>query len=380
MKNQTRISILATLVLAATTAGTAAMYKLGEDAHVRFLADVGLVYQDNLFLSPDSLEEDDLQLVFTPGVELVMGSKASSTTLSYKHMFSRYDDNSELNDDFAQFNLVTKYDSGRTYATASASYREEYSNTYGVDNGSDIFGVLVKRDFYNMSGMVKYGLSELTALSGGLDYTKVNYDLPFYADQESYAVPVTFYYNIRPKIDLTAGLRYRNTDTSIGLEYDDMYYYVGAVGELFSPVIYADLSIGYQEREEKNDLIPSEGSAAYSLSFIYTGNPKSKAYLTVARDYRTSAYSALAYAWTSATLGANYTLSNLISFDGSIAFGTAEYDQSPREEDITMLRVGANYHPNDYLTVSAGYVYRDVDGNIANYTTNEIRVTASLRY
>lgn len=381
MKNQITIPLLTALALATTIAGAEPVYKFGDNANLHVLADVALVYEDNIFLAPDSLKEEDIQLVFSPGVELVMkNGTASATTLRYQHTFVRYDDHSEMNEELADVSFSTRYDSGVTLFRAHAKYKEEYSNTYGIDTGSDIFGVLVMREITQVGGNMKYGLTDLTAISGGVDYMRVNYKDPTYSDQDSLTVPVTVFYKVRPNIDLTGGIRYRNTDTSKGLEYEDMYYFVGAVGEVFSPVVYADLNIGYQERTTKNSSLPDKGSASYSLSFIYTGNPKSTAYFTAARDYRTSAYNALSYSFTSGTLGASYSLSSMFGINGSIAYGTAEYEQSPREEDVAIIRLGANYSPNDYLTISASYYYRDVDGNVADYTDNEFRVTASLRY
>jgi hypothetical protein len=139
------------------------------------------------------------------------------------------------------------------------------------------------------------------------------------------------------------------------------------------------LSIGYQTRNAKNSEADAS-SPSYKLSFIYTGNVKANYYLTISRDYRTSSVAAQAYAYTSGQLGANYSISNTFSVNAAFVLAESEYEESIRKEEITMLHFGASYNPNDYLTFNASYAYRDIDGNVAKYSTNEFRVFASLRY
>jgi hypothetical protein len=238
---------------------------------------------------------------------------------------------------------------------------------------------LINRDNTKLGVNVKKDLSELTAMKIGLDYSTVDYEDGNYTGHKSWTVPFTYFYQVRPNVDMTAGVRYRYTDTDTAVEYNDWYAYVGAVGELFSPVVYADVKIGYQRRNAKNSDADAS-SPAYKLSLIYTGNAKANYYLTLARDYRTSSTNAQAYAYTSGQLGANYSITDRFGVNAAFILAESEYEESVRQEDITMFHVGASYNPNDYLTFSASYAYRDIDGNVAKYTTNEFRVFASLRY
>jgi hypothetical protein len=339
------------------------------------------VYEDNVLLQPDNIKQDDWHFVFTPGIELTVGGDSSAQSiLRYQHTFTRYDNMTDLDDNYPNLSFQTRYDSGIILLNFNAGYREEFSNNYGIDEALDYYGILVVRAISNAGGNVRYEMSELTAIGVGVDYTKVNYDLPYYVDYNMFSVPVTFYYKIRPTIDLTAGYRYRSTDTSAGLRYKDQYVFVGAVGELFSPVLYADVSVGYQKRDVAHSLLPNADSASYNFRLTYTGLAKATVYAAVNRDYRTSAQYGSTYAFMSGAVGGSYALSKFISLNGSLALGNSKYEQSSREEDITILRVGASYRPNDYVTFSASYYYRDVDGNVVNYTDNEFRVTASLRY
>ena len=383
MNNQNRVLILAASAFTTLTLGAESVYQLGDSSHFHVMADVSAVYEDNVLLQSKGSEQDDLSLVFTPGVELRMDSGgAASTLLRYQHSFVRYDKLSELDGDFAHLTFKTRYDSGVAMFNLSASYKEEYSNSYGIDEALDIYGVNVLRDRIHVGADMKYQLSQLTALGVGVAYTDLDYDLDRFTDQTTLSVPLSVYYKVRPTLDLTAGVRYRETDTSIDLKYEDWYYFVGAVGELFSPVFHADLNFGFQDRSVKSGVMPNgdADTTAYNLTVYYTGSAISTIYASLSRDYRTSADQALTYAYSSLSVGANFDLTQTITLNGSFALAKSEYEESIREEDINIVRIGATYSPNDYFKVSASYYFRDVDGNVVNYTNNEVRVTASLRY
>lgn len=386
MKTQIRLSILAITAFAASFASAASLYQAG-DTSIHFVGKAALVYEDNIYLQSAN-EVGDKRFEFTAGLEFKLApDKASSTTLLVENLSLMYF-KEDLDDNFLNVRFNSKYDSGVVLSEVHASYKEDYTSRFDLDATSDTFGVLILRDTTNAGGSVKYGISQLTSVKAAIDYTDTSYEgimvdgQPFtiYDDRESYTIPVTFFYKVRPKVDLTAGVRYRNTETEGNVEYSDLYYYVGAVGELFSPVIYADLTVGYQERDAKGNLAADSDSASYKLSLIYTGDPKGTAYFTLARDYRTSAVNSSTYAFTSAAIGGNYAVTDTIGVNAAIVYGESVYEQSDREDDIRMVRLGASYQPNDYFTVDASYYRRDVDGNTADYVNNEFRVTASLRY
>jgi len=348
MKTQIRLSILAITAFAASFASAQSLYQAG-DTSIHFVGKAALVYEDNIYLQRAN-EVGDKRFEFTAGLEFKLApDKASSTTLLVENLSLMYF-KEDLDDNFLNVRFNSKYDSGVVLSEVHASYKEDYTSRFDLDATSDTFGVLVLRDTTNAGGSVKYGISQLTSVKAAIDYTDTSYEdimvdgQPFtiYDDRESYTIPVTFFYKVRPKVDLTAGVRYRNTETEGNVEYSDLYYYVGAVGELFSPVIYADLTVGYQERDAKGNLADSD-SASYKFSLIYTGDPKGTAYFTLARDYRTSAVNSSTYAFTSAAIGGNYAVTDTIGVNAAIVYGESVYEESDREDDIRMVRLGASY-------------------------------------
>ena len=375
------------LALSTAACSAAPLMQLGEDVQLHLTAGLAFIFEDNVLLTPDSLSQSDSATIFTPGLELrIMPEGTASATLSYKYNITRYADTTELNSEYNDLNLSGRFDSGVMLTSAYLRYVENNSKTWTFENLTDIRGVIVDRETLSFGASARYEISDLTAFKFGYDFSDVSYELNNYFDEESYSVPVSFIYKIRPKVEVNAGIRYRNSEAYRALtnetrEYDDVYYFVGAVGEVFSPVWYADISVGLQERNEKNSNLDIS-SGTYNARLIYTGHPKTTAYISLARDFRTSAAGGSAYTFDSLGVGARYSLTNKIGFSGSVVFGQSDYEQSNREEDILLFNVGASYRANDYLSLGASYSYRDVDGNAlqTDYSNSELRVTASLRY
>ena len=370
------------LFLPATFLGAslpASVGQVGDSLQLHVSADIDYAFEDNIFLL-ETNELEDRYLVFTPGLELRMSEGGTlSASLSYRHSFTRFRDFDSLNGDYADLSVRARYDSGVVLASGYINYEQLYSSLRDV---ALAIGGPVERDQSKAGANIRYELSELTAFKVGLDYTDVDYDLERFTDYDTTAVPLTFFYKVRPKVDLTAGLRYRSTNTTGLFDYEDMYYFVGAVGEVFSPVVFADISVGFQQRDYDGSPIDTS-SASYDITFIYTGNAMGTLYAGLSRDYRTSAVGGTAYAFSSLSVGGNHSLSDKVGLNAGLVYGESEYEESPRAEDLMILNLGASYQPNDYLTLKAMYEFTDVDGKNAfssTYTNNEIRVSASLRY
>lgn len=359
------------------------LLQFGDGMSVHGLLSSELVFEDNIFLDHTN-EENDMILRITPGLEFNLAREgAASVSLKYEHIFQYYDDWSRLDRDLSRLSFGMRYDSGVILAALNASFNEFSSNEPDINTR----GQLIDRDVTSVNGSLKYGISRLLAVSVGGAYSKTDFDQDTYTESESFAVPLTVFYNIRPNVDLTAGIRYRETETSDGFgmsqDYEDLYYYVGAVGELFSPVLTADIKVGYQDRDYKNSS-RSVGTPTYSLSLIYSGDPKTTFSASISRDYKVSAIGFGTYATSIATLAAQYQVNHRVSLASSVNFGKNEYEDSPRSEDIFVYTLGGTYRANDFFSVHAGYEYHNIDGEgyfgVNSYKLNKFKVAASLRY
>lgn len=387
------LTILSSLALSSVACAASAL-RLSDDAQIHVLGDLAYTFEDNLFLSGEGFETSAHSLEFSPGLELRLAEKGTaSAMIRYQHRFEVFLDEDDLDGDYADLELKAKYDSGVLMAAAHASYEQKSSQTLETAGQ----GRLIERDEIGAGVDLRYEISELLAVGGGLLYDETDYeDDNRYTDSESYSAPLTLIYKFRPKLELNAGVRYRvteadalNTD-AYTFDSTDMYYFIGAVGELFTPVLYGDVSIGFQERE-LDDFDSDTSSGSYNATVTYVGDPKTTVYVSFSRDYRTSGVGASTYAYTSAKLGARYNLSKFVGLTASVTAAETDYKQSVnfagmvfesnRQEDLMYYNLGVTLNPNDYFTLRASYQYQDADRDpINDFTNNKFRVSASLRY
>lgn len=395
--NKSTITLLGLSSLGASLAA-APLMMLGENVEFFVNGKAGLEYQDNVYLNSNN-EVSDVAFNFTPGVEFRVADRgAASAVLTYDHLFKIYDDEGELDGDYSNLAFRANYDSGVFLGQFNASYRELASNS--AADSPDVDGRLAERSERRIGGTAKYQVSELTAFSVGLNNEETKWDdvngQDIYTDFESTGLPITAFYRIRPQLDLTAGYRYRVTNTDVpviqrlmgqgDLEYKDHYYFVGAVGEVLSPLLTADVNIGYQDRQYQD--APSHfndpSTVSYNGTLRYAADARTTYHFSLSRDFRTSASRGSAYNLSKATVGGNYQMTESFSSSAALTYGESVYEDSPREEDLLYLTLGAAYNPNDYLTLRANYRYSDVDGNgqggASDYTSNRISVSASVRY
>jgi hypothetical protein len=382
MKSLALKSTLAlTLAVPVASLSAAPLFSLGNEVQVYGLGTVALEYQDNLFYDATN-EVDDLMIRLSPGIEVQFGqSPAANAKLTYSHHFQMYDDQGTLDTDLSDFRFVSRYDSGVFLGLFNASFRELTSNTPDINR----VGMLVRRDEIRVNASGKYVMSQLTAMSLGLQYDDTNYRDPVFVDSTSFGVPLTFYYRIRPTVDLTAGYRYRSTDVSIGglSDYRDHYVFVGAEGELLSPKLTGQVSLGWQDRDYKGGT-GSDGNFSYNVSVTYAATPGANIYALLSNDFRTSAQLGRTYSYGMATLGANFAVAHNVRGNTSVTYAKADYRGIRRAESHVFFDAGVTYSPNDYLSFRASYQYQDIDGNnldgALDYTNNRFVVSASLRY
>ncbi len=394
-------------VFAVSSAFAAPALEFGDGLQLHLLGDVEFVYDDNIVRASGDDEQSARYLTFTPGVELRMMERgAASASLTYRHSWDVFRDLSELDEDYADLRAQAKYNSGRLMASVHGSF-EQLSSTRGIlTQEATVLPGLVERDEIKVGGNVRYEISELLAASSGVLYEDKDYDQADFTDFQSYSIPLTLIYKWKPKLELNAGVQYRTVDTNESLpfidvngirfadfDYEDLYYFVGASGELFTPVLFADVSFGFLDRDFK-DWDTDASSTAYNATLSYVGDAKTTVFLTLSRDYNTSAFQGENFALTKASLGARYALTDKLGFNASVSVGELDYDVrfdpatgetvgNPRANDLTTFSVGTSYNPNDYLSFRASYTYNDVErkgGNAADYDNTRFRVSASVRY
>jgi len=375
-----KLQAITTCLLAGTgfAAGLSAApaFSLGEGADVFLTGSATAQFNDNIYYDSTN-EVDDLIFIVSPGIELVVGQDptAGNMSLSYQHQFYFYQDNSEQDDDNGVFSFDASYDGAKISLSAYATYRETDQNF----RDANLPGVLISREIITAGVGGEYILSPKTSFGVGLDYSQTDWELAGLNDNETWSVPVDFFYKMTPKVDASVGYRYRTVENDFSNDYDTHFFNVGLRGEL-TPKTYASIRVGYEDRSFDN-LDNDNGILSFSGNLTWNPNPKSSYGLSLVREFSSGALNTSED--TRFTVDGTYALNSMWSIFGSASYEISDYDNG-RSDDFYSFQFGAAYSPNTYLSFSAAYIYYENDSNStvldADYQANLFNLTASVRY
>lgn len=389
-----------TFVLPFATPTAAALVSIGDHANLFFNGSATVRADDNIFLD-ESDEESDVIFILSPGLELDIGNSTNANVnLSYREDFYLYTDNSDLDSNQSNVYLDAFWSQARLDLSLNASFEQLIQAS---PDTLVIPGQLVERDFTRAGIRGEYEIGARTSASVGIDSSFTSYESPVFADRDIVSIPVNFYYELTPLVDVSLGYRYRQTDVddrlSIlsvapslvfgparpGVDYEDHYFNVGVRGEL-APKLIGEARVGYQERQLDNDEGDDSGlSFGVDLSHFTTARTTLTAGLF--RDYETGGRGAGILS-TGGSLGVNHALSHLLSARAGVNYFERDWetnapgDSIGREDETLDFNVGVTYSPNMYLDLSAGYIFRTNDSSFDafEYDSNILSFTAALRY
>lgn len=375
MKNIVRNLSLAGCV--GSTAFAAPFLAVGDNAELFVTANAVASYNDNILLAPSGSERDDVIVSFSPGVDLVFGKDsvikgnvAASSTLT------SYIDNDTLNNQLFGIDSAVSYNGGgQITLSATASYTELDQPTIDVTSNTD-------RAITNLGFSGEYQFSEKTSIGSGFSYSHTDYKDPIFNEQWEYGVPVNLYYELTPKVDVSAGVRYTRTDIDKGgaNQYDAFYYNVGARGE-FTAKLSGAFSVGYNTR--KANVGPDDdGSVGANASLSYEYSEKTGLTLSLSRDFANATSGGASYENTQVTLGASTAIAVDWSLSASATYRILDYQAGAQDEYIEGS-LGATYLINGHLSSSLSYTYRDKmsDFGAANEFQNSVvSISLSARY
>lgn len=375
------ITAASSLALASVVPSAAALVSIGDVANLYFNGSATARYNDNIFLRPNN-EESDTIFIFAPGVELNVGKRANANfNIYYREDFHRYLDNSDLDNNYSNVFLDTYFSMPRLDLKLTASFMQlaqaESALRIATYNG------LIERDVSNANLRGEYEISERTSVSAGLTGSKTKYVSNLHTigfrDNESFAVPVTLYYGLTPRFDLSAGYRYRYQDVKQGgSEYDDNYGNVGIRGEIF-PKLMGEAKVGYQRRSVKGG--DSSDGLSFGLDLSHFITPKITLLAGGSRDYGVGGEGSSVLS-TSGDIGARYAFNHLISATTGVGYSHRDYQASSRTDETLDFNLGVSYEPITYVNLSAGYIFRTNDSNVnvLDFDNNIFHVSAALRY
>jgi len=374
MITKRRLALLSSLSVAPAFA--APFLAIGDNAELFLTARTEARYEDNVTFS-DQNELEDEAFEVTPGVELVFGkdSLTKGAFAAYEKITS-YSDNNNLNSNLTNLVFNSKYDGAKLQLGADASFRELNQNSRDVRGAT-----LVRRDVYAAGLDGEYALTEKSKIGLGGNYDRTQYKSSGYVDQKNYTIPANYYFAITEKVDLSAGVQYRQNDVSVNnADSEDYYFNVGARGE-FTAKLSGKFSVGYLLREPDAAGAKDETSVGVKAGLAYAYSPKTTLTLDLSNDFQTDS-TASGTETSSIMLGATTSLTAALSATATVGYSQYDYLNVDRQDDYFVGGISFNYIYNEHVNFDAGYSINDNDSDAsgASFTANVVRIAANFRY
>lgn len=368
---KTKIRLFALSLMAAAATYGAPFMAVGDGAELFLTGTLGVRVDDNVYLSDNKV--DDVIFDINPGFNLVFG-KGSVTQgeFSYTENFSRYSQNSGLDTELSSVRFNSNYDDGKTTFAVNASFNQLNQNTVDVRNAN----VLQRRDVLAFGLKGESSVSAKSKVGGGLDYNNTNYKRAGNRDLKTVTVPVNYYYAVSEKVDISLGLRYRNSDLKGGNDSKDMAYRLGARGE-FSPKVTGSVAVGFGTRDFDNS--GSEDMIDLDAKLDIAMTPKSMLQLTASNDFGNSASG---QEQKNFSLGSNISskVSDQLSLRGGVSFRNIDY--YTRKDDYVEFQFSTTYVVSQMTNIVGSVAYRKNSSELAggDFNNTVFSLAANFRY
>lgn len=391
--NTTCLSLALLLAAAATqTLNAAPLVSIGDSTDIHFVGSTGLQWSSNVFRT-DNNEQDDLMWTLTPGFEVNFGRGASNADFSIltEYEIRRYADLNDLDTELFRIQANGAYRTSRLDLSGSVYFREQKTSTGDISFPTD----LVESD--NTGGQVngEYRFSPKFSFGAGFKYSKTEYKAPFDAflsDRERFDVPFDLFYELTPKVDLSVGYSYSESDVDSrtsppapGYTTEDHFFNVGARGNLL-PKLTGFFKVGYRTRDSDRANSSTDSTLGLDADLTWATTPKLTNTLGLSRDFGVSG-EGFSSENTSISISSIYSINSYLAATAFADYTLRDYLQNNREDNQYRLGARLTYTLNQYWRFGAGYTYSENDSSapsIANrsrsYQDHTIDFTASLRY
>ncbi|HYC69700.1 MAG TPA: outer membrane beta-barrel protein [Opitutaceae bacterium] len=371
MKNTGRTLALAALL--GINASAASFLAVGDNAELFLTGAAAVRFDDNIYLDGVG-EQDDIVWSFTPGVDLVFGQgSATQGNIHYREEFVKYSDASNQDTSLSNIGITTKYDSGKSKFDLAFTYAQFSQNDLDVN----AVGTLVRSERTHFHALPEFGLTQKSSLGVGVTYDRTNYKPVVYTDRDTWSVPVDYYFEYSPKLDISVGYRRRETDTGAGgIDTEDNFLSLGARGE-FTPKLTGQVRVGYNQRDF--DTGGDDDQVGVDASLAFAASSKSTYRLLVSNDFGNAGTGDSTKEFLLG-LRASSALTQTLNLDAGITFRAIEY--TTRDDDYLEGHLGFTYVYNEFVNFGASYTHRKNDSSATalDFTNNVFSFGANLRY
>ena len=373
------LTILAVLGSAAQAAPFLAM---GDSAEVFLTGTLGVRSDDNILLS--STKTSDTIFDIVPGLELLYGQNALTKGKAYyQETISRYSDNNKLNTSLSSVGFDGNYDDQKTKMTFSTSYAQLAQNTVDTRPTAPPTGTkadFIRRDVFHIEGGSEVSITDKTSVAGSVVYENIDYKRTGFDSSKITSIPLNYYYYVLPKLAVSGGFTYRDTQLNDGgIGSKDYFYNVGARGE-FTPKLTGTFAIGYTQR--KMDVGDNQNTLGLDSSLAYAIDEKTSLQFGVTNDYGVSGtgQSERNLTW---SLGFQSKLAADWSVGSSLSYRSIAYlGVGARTDNYFEGSLNAIYTYSTVVNFTAGYTYRNNSSTLASsaFDNNVFSIAANIRY
>lgn len=367
-----------TLVTSATVAATsfaAPFLAVGDNAELFVTGQAGVRFDSNIFLG--SRAKKDVIYNANPGVEFDFGKNSNTQGLfRFNENLTAYSDHSDLNSNLASAGFNGLYDDGKTKGSAYATYDEYNQNTVDVINKD----FLIRSNVFTAGTSGEVSVTDKSTVTAGLDYRWTDYRTLGFTDAEVLSVPVHYYYEVTPKVDLGLGYRYRASWFQYGNDAFDNFISLAARGQ-FTPKLQGKLDVGWTHRNF---------SGAHDISLLgldaglqYSITPKSSLAFNVSNDFDTNSQ---AQQQKNLTVGISATsvISSVWSVSAGVNYRSIDYyrDTNARTDEFWVGQLGLTYTVNAYMKVTGAVSYSEYHSDISfnEFTDSVFSLAANFRF
>lgn len=365
---KTPITAFLTALTVCVSVSAAPFLAVGDGAEIFLTGTLGLRADDNIFLNVNKI--DDVIIDIKPGIELLFGSgSATKGRFHIVESIARYSDNDNLDTELLSVGFDSRYANGKSKLNVAVNYAQLNQNNYDVQN-------LARRDVFDASLNGEVSLTGKTSVGIGGGYSRTDYELGSYSDLTVFNLPVNYYYELSPKLDLSLGFRFRDTQAQLGTDSKDYAYRVGFRGD-FSPKVHGNLQVGFGSRKlstgGKENMLNMEGD----LDFLLTA--KSTLRVLVSNDFGDTAFGGQTKSF---FLGGMLTNRASAQWATHASLHYRKLDYYSRTDDFVEFQLGADYAVTANVSLTGAYAYRNYESDTATrkFRNSVFSFGANFRY
>lgn len=374
MKSSIARNLLAVALLGAVSQARAEI-KLSPDASLFVTADASLAYNSNVLLSNTGEKSDEVYDI-TPGLLAVWGQGSDMKgQLSVAEDFNGYFSNTGLNADLFRGDFQSKYDDGATKVDAAGFFHQVDQATRDVRGGNS----LVHRDVSNAVLSGESAIDAKNSVKLGFSYDDTQYKTSAYTDWQQDQVFADYYFKVEPKLDLSAGLTYKDNQLgSGGLNSTEYYYNVGARGEL-APKLTGEFSVGYNTIELSHR--STRSGLGLESKFTYSVDEKTNIFFGANND---NGYGGDGNAYKNFGINGGFetAVSDQIKLGATLSYARYGYTTELRTDEFYQGQVNATYIVSKLISLTAAYAYAENSSTASggSFTDNIFTISAKIRY